>query len=83
MIVLLKRRLEKVDPEMKGIITTTISNKYFLKRDIPQRDYYWALAAIYNIRSARHDNEALVPSGGPHGREGRLETGLRLRTRGL
>ena len=60
MIVLLKRRLEKVDPEMKGIITTTISNKYFLKRDIPQRDYYWALAAIYNIRSARHDNEALV-----------------------
>lgn len=60
MIVLLKRRLEKVDPEMKGIIATTISNKYFLKRDIPQRDYYWALAAIYNIRSARHDNEALV-----------------------
>lgn len=60
MIALLKRRLEKVSPEMKGIIATTLSNKYFLKRDIPQRDYYWALAAVYNIRSARHDNEALV-----------------------
>lgn len=60
MIALLKGRLEKVDPEMKGVVATTISNKYFLKRDILQRDYYWALAAVYNIRSARHDNEALV-----------------------
>ncbi len=60
MVVLLKRRLEEVRPEVKGVIATTISNKYFLKRDIPLRDYYWALAAIFNIRSARHDNEALT-----------------------
>ncbi len=60
MIALLKRRLEEVGPEVKGVIATTISNKYFLKRDIPRRDYYWALAAICNIRSARHDNEALT-----------------------
>ena len=59
-MVLLKRRLEEVRPEVKGVIATTISNKYFLKRDIPLRDYYWALAAIFNIRSARHDNEALT-----------------------
>lgn len=60
MVALLKRRLEKAGPEAKGVVATTISNKYFLKRDIPLRDYYWALAAVYNIRSARHDNEALT-----------------------
>lgn len=73
MIALLRRRLEEVEPEMKGVIATTISNKYFLKRDIPQRDYYWALAAVYNIRSARHDNEALVRLAGRMAEKGDWE----------
>ena len=29
-------------------------------RDVARRDYYWALAAIYNLRTARHENEALT-----------------------
>lgn len=44
----------------KGVIATVISNKYLFMRDIVKREYYLALASIYNIESARHDNEALI-----------------------
>lgn len=44
----------------KGVIATTISNKYLFMRDIVNREYYLALASIYNIKSARHENEALI-----------------------
>lgn len=44
----------------KGVIATVISNKYLFMRDIEKREYYLALASIYNTRSARHDNEALI-----------------------
>lgn len=60
MIAPLKEAFGRADDEEKGLIATTISNKYFLKRDIPQRDYYWAVAAVYNVRIARRDNEALT-----------------------
>ena len=60
MIAPLKEAFGRADDEEKGLIATTISNKYFLKRDIPQRDYYWAVAAVYNVRTARRDNEALT-----------------------
>lgn len=59
MVRSLKQRLESASEKAKGIIATVLSNKYFLMHDIHRRDYYWALASIYNIRCARHDNEAL------------------------
>ncbi len=60
MIAQLKTAFGQADEDRKGIIATTISNKFFLKRDISSRDYYWALAAVYNTRTARRDNEALT-----------------------
>lgn len=60
MITRLKAALEQAGEERKGVILTTISNKYFLKHDIPRRDYYWALAAVCNVKTARRDNEALT-----------------------
>lgn len=60
MIKALKSYLPKTSDEGKGVVATTIANKYYLANDIPHRDYYWALGAIYNIRVARHENEALI-----------------------
>lgn len=60
MIKDLEAYLEKSSEEMKGLVATVISNKYFLIRDINSRNYYWALASIYNIKVARHENEALT-----------------------
>ena len=60
MINQLKAHFKKVPDEHKGVVATVISNKYFMIRDVARRDYYWALAAIYNLRTARHENEALT-----------------------
>lgn len=60
MIRSLESYLDKAPDAEKGIVATVISNKYFMIRDIAGRNYYWALAAIYNIRAARHENEALT-----------------------
>lgn len=60
MIRSLESYLDKAPDAEKGIVATVISNKYFMIRDIASRNYYWALAAIYNIRAARHENEALT-----------------------
>lgn len=60
MINSLKTYLKQAPDKQKGIIATVISNKYALIRDIRNRNYYWALAAIYNLKVARHDNEALI-----------------------
>lgn len=60
MIKSLESYLDKAPDEEKGIVATVISNKYFMIRDIAARNYYWALAAIYNIKAARHENEALT-----------------------
>lgn len=60
MIRSLERYLDKAPDAEKGVVATVISNKYFMIRDIAGRNYYWALAAIYNIRAARHENEALT-----------------------
>lgn len=60
MIRSLESYLDKAPDAEKGVVATVISNKYFMIRDIAGRNYYWALAAIYNIRAARHENEALT-----------------------
>lgn len=60
MIRSLESYLDKAPDAEKGVVATVISNKYFMIRDIASRNYYWALAAIYNIRAARHENEALT-----------------------
>lgn len=60
MIRQLKEHFEVVPDEEKGIVANVISNKYFMLRDIRHRNYYWALAAIWNLRTARHENEALT-----------------------
>lgn len=60
MIVALKHRLNEVPEEAKGVVANTIANKYYLINDLALRDYYLALAAIYNVRCGRHENEALI-----------------------
>lgn len=60
MIAHLRERFKQADDANKAVIATTISNKCFLMRDIARRDYYWALAAVYNTRAARHCSEALM-----------------------
>lgn len=59
MIGALLKRLGHACAADKGMVATTISNKYFLMHDIRRRDYWLAAAAVYNVRAARHDNEAL------------------------
>lgn len=63
MIRQLKEHFARVPEVDKGIVANVISNKYFLLRDIRRRNYYWALAAIWNLRTARHENEALTRLG--------------------
>lgn len=60
MIRNLKTYLLTVPDEIKGIVATVISNKYFMIRDVYRRDYYWALASVYNLKNACHENEALT-----------------------
>lgn len=58
MIAALKQRLYEVGEEDKGVVANTIANKYHLINNVPRRDYYWAKAAIYNVRCGRRENEA-------------------------
>lgn len=60
MIAALKQRLYEVGEEDKGVVANTIANKYHLINNVPRRDYYWAKAAIYNVRCGRRENEALI-----------------------
>ena len=61
MIAALKQRLYEVGRRRQrrgGQLT--IANKYHLINNVPRRDYYWAKAAIYNVRCGRRENEALI-----------------------
>ena len=57
----LKQRLERAETDgERGTLCMVISNRYRSEAMAEQRDIYLILSAIYNIRAARMDNEALI-----------------------
>lgn len=60
MIKQLKNHLDTIPNEQKAMVAAVISNKYFLLKDIPKRDYYLALSSIYCLRYTRYEYASLL-----------------------
>lgn len=57
----LKDRMDHSESDMeRGLLAMIISNRYRAEAMPEQRDIFLILSAIYNIRAARMDNEALI-----------------------
>lgn len=59
MIQVLESHMDTVPDERKSVVAAVLANKYQLARNIPLRDYYWAVASIYSIRTVRYEYEPL------------------------
>lgn len=60
MIHTMKLYLDTVSEPIKGVAAVVLANKYYLQGDAESRDYYWALAAVYNIRYCCYEHEPLI-----------------------
>lgn len=59
-IQILKQEYEVALENDKAVLATVISNKYFLLKDLNNRDYWWAVSAIHALKNVQYEYEALI-----------------------
>ena len=60
MIDAVKEYLDSVPNRQKAMLAAVLANKYNQLRDMKQRDYYWAMSAVYSLRYTAYEYEPLT-----------------------